>query len=109
MSSRPNENGKLSLKLKNRKHLLKHQNHQINPYPRNKLNKNVSLLRLNCEMHLFNIQCGFLAGFLKTEMDSEMTGEYTEDDEKQYQTEEGEVEGDIGAYETGSQDNGKFK
>lgn len=49
----------------------------------------------------------FIAGYLKSELDAEMTGEYTEDD-KAYHTEgEGDGEGEIETYE-GSQDEGEF-
>lgn len=43
--------------------------------------------------------------FMKTEMDSEMTTEYAEDDDKNYHSDGGD--GDMGTFETGSHDNGE--
>lgn len=41
-------------------------------------------------------------------METDISGEY-DDEDKSYQTQEQEQEGEIGTFESGSQDNGKFK
>lgn len=42
---------------------------------------------------------------MKTEIESEMTTEYAEDDDKNYHSDGGD--GDMGTFETGSHDNGE--